>query len=365
MKKKYLLYILFLILFLVIGFYGGYLLATNNIVENLTPKDLLILFLSFILIQFLVINIHEFGHFLFGKLLGYQLIMYQIGPLAFTYENGKMKFRLKRAKGFAGLCAMIPSKDTNSLEKKHLFYYAGGIILNLLTGLASLLVLPFISSLNGQLSIFLFAGISILLGLTNLIPYQTSGNHFSDGKIIFGILRQDPNTVAMLTLQNTFTQLAGGIRPSKLIIEDSQLAGEHDPSLVLLQYFQAMDQDESARAIDLAKRLIKLLDKVPSVTLPGFYYELITAGILFNQPTWIETYYPLAEKTLKSDRDLNGERVKAYYSWYTGNETQALQHIEQAKSVANKFPIRGQIKMELMLIDKLAEKLQQNEQAVQ
>ena len=356
-KKKTLLFILFLIGCGGIGFVGGYFLANTGIASDLLISDLIISFLIFILIQFIAVNIHEFGHFLVGKILGYELVMYQIGLLSFTYENGKMKFQLKRAKGFAGLCAMIPPEGTNMLDKKHVFYYAGGIIINVLTGLLALIALPFVSNIYGQIFISVFSFASIVLGLANLVPYKTSGNHFSDGKYIIGILKQTPNVRSMLTIQNAFTQLAGGIRPKDLLIDTDQLLDHDDPSLLLLQYYQALDQNQQEQSIQLIEKIIDQIDAVPSVALPGFYYEILTAGILFNQPEWIETYYPIAEKSLHQDQDLNGARVKAYYAWYQENLERTKQNIEHAKAVAAKFPIRGQAEMELMLIENLQEKL--------
>ncbi|GAA4067184.1 M50 family metallopeptidase [Amphibacillus indicireducens] len=357
MKKKMIFYILFLIGCAGIGFVGGYFLANTEIAVDLSIQQLIISFLILIIVQFIAVNIHEFGHFLVGKILGYRLLMYQIGLLAFTYENGKMKFQFKRAKGFAGLCAMIPPMGTNMLDKKHVFYYAGGIIINVVTGLLALIGLPFISNLYGQIFIAIFSFISIVLGLANLVPYKTAGNHFSDGKFIVGILKQSPSVKSMLTIQNTFTQLAGGIRPKDLLIDTDQLLNQDDPTLLLLQYYQALDHNDQEQFIQLIEKIIDQIGHVPSVSLPGFYYEILTAGILSERTEWIETYYPLAEKSLNQDQDLNGARVKAYYAWHQGDFERVQQQIDHAKTVAPKFPIRGQAEMELMLINNLQEKL--------
>lgn len=357
MKKKTLFYILFLIGCAGIGFVGGYFLANNGIDSNLTFTELFIVLLIFLVVQFLVVNIHELGHFLVGKILGYRLIMYQIGILSFTYENGKMKFQFKRTKGFAGLCAMIPPLGTNMLDKKHVFYYAGGIIINVTTGLLALIGLPFISNMYGQIFIYIFSSFSIILGLANLIPFKTSGNHFSDGKFIVGILKQTASVRSMLTIQNTFTLLAGGIRPKELQIDTKQLLDHDNPTLLLLQYYQALDQNDHDRLGELVEKMIEQIEHVPSISLPGFYYEILTTGILADRPKWIETYYPLAEKSLTRDQDLNGARVKAYYAWYQGDFETVQQQINHAKKVAPKFPIRGQMMMELMLIENLQEKL--------
>jgi len=357
LKKKHLWLILFYLGCAAIGFFGAYFDLFSGLLDHLTIENALIYLLLFLISLFLVINIHEFGHFVFGKLLGYKLLMYQIGLLNFTYENGKMKFSFKKTKGFDGFCAMIPPKDASAFDKRNLLYYAGGIGFNVATGILALVALSITENPSLRSFIYIFAWMSIILGLFNLIPFKTAGNQFSDGKFIIGILRQNEHVSAMLALQNVVTQLAGGIRPKKLNFDHKELANFDDPSLFLLQYFHALDQENDDKAKELIEKLISRLDDVSSIALPGNYYEIITAGILFNQSEWIEKYYSLVEKTLNHDRDLNGERVKAYYAWYTGNQDQAKQHIERAKAVADKFPLRGQAEMELALLDRLEQKI--------
>src|SRR5690625_4281021 len=338
-----------------LGVYYGF-----SLIDDFTPENLLVFLLLIYVALFLIINIHEFGHFFFGKLLGYRLLMYQIGFLNFTYENGKMKFSFKKIKGFSGFCAMVPMKDTDMLDHKHVLFYSGGIIFNVATALVSLVALPFVSGIYVQGFIYIFSSLSILLGLINLMPFKTAGNQLTDGKFIIGIFKNDEHIRALLTLQNQTTKLAAGIRPKELSFDQEELAGFDDPSLLLMQYLQAMTQSNAQEPNRPNERIINLLDDVSSIALPAYYYEMITAGILFDQPEWVDTYYPLAEKTLKRDRDVNGERVKAYYAWYTENESQAKEHIEKARSVADKFPLQGQAKMELDLINRLERQMNLN-----
>ncbi|MBU5595129.1 hypothetical protein KQI76_08120 [Amphibacillus sp. MSJ-3] len=361
MKKKKLLSILMIALCVIIGFSIGIFLAIYDVSIDFTLTDIVILYLLLMLSLFCVINIHELGHYLFGKLLGYQLLMYRIGFLSFTYENGKMKFELIKNKGYSGLCAMVPPKGSDFRDKKHILYYGGGIIFNILSGLLILFALPFATNLYTKSFIYLFSLSSLLLGLINLIPFKTAGNQLSDGKIIFSMIKIEQTVPSMLATMNLYTQLAGGIRPKKLNFNLDYLTDTSDPSLLLLQYYQALDREDNDQIAQFANKLIQGIDDFSTIILPGIYNELITAGVLLNKPEWVTKYYALNEKTLTRDHDLNGERVKAHYYWYLGDFDQAKKHIKQAKAVANKFPIRGQISMEQLLIANLEKRLEQVE----
>lgn len=359
MKKKFIWKTLFYLVCAAFGFFGAYFGLFDIFFADLSLLNIGAFCLLFLISLFLIINIHEFGHFVFGKWLGYQLLMYQIGILNFTYENGKMKFSFKKTKGFDGFCAMIPSEGTNAFDKKHLLFYAGGIIFNIVTGVVALVIAPQLTNFYIRNFNYLFGFISIILAFINLVPFKTSGNQYTDGKYIIGIISGNQQVRGLLALQNVMTQLAGGIRPKQLNFDQNELGQFEDPTLDFLQYFQALDQGNDSLAKTQIEKIISKLDDVSSIALPGYYYEIITAGILFGQPDWVETYYPKAEKMLNLDRDLNGERVKAYYAWYKDNISQAKQHIKQAKAVADKFPFRGQAQMELSLINQLEAKIEQ------
>lgn len=358
MKKKNALSILLLVILVIIGFFAGIMIAKYDLIPNITLMDLIVYYLIFIISLFIVINLHELGHYLFGKLLGYRLIMYRVGPLSFTYVNDKMQFEWIKNKGYGGLCAMIPPSNADFNNRKHLLYYAGGVLVNFLTGLMILFALPYVSSHYLIGSIYIFSFSSLFLGVVNLIPFKTSGIN-TDGKIIFELLKKDDKASSIIATLNLSMQLTSGIRPGELHIDPELFTDTKDPTLLIFHYYQALDQGDDQQARHFAQQMIDHLDHFSAIVLPGIYNELITAGVQFNISEWVDQYYALNETSLNKDYDLNGERVKAYYAWYVGNSDQAKEHIEKAKAVANKFPIPGQVKMELMLLNNLEQKLTQ------
>ena len=172
-----------LLSFLAVSALGaGYLFGNNLTVQefiNSVPFiQLGIVILIAVYSSYVHIILHELGHYLFGKMTGYQLIYFQL-PY-FRYEAKKKTFSKlgNRIPGMMGQCLMQPPVKGTYKEKPYFLYLAGGLIVNFLT--ASLFywgsfIVP------GTIS-FTFFALSIppfLLFMANVLPYG-----FTDGGVI-------------------------------------------------------------------------------------------------------------------------------------------------------------------------------------
>lgn len=304
--------------------------------------------------QFLSVNIHEFGHFLFGKLFGYRLLSYRISFLTWNNENGKMKFSVIRNKGYGGLCAMLPPEQALADYKNGLFY-GGGVLFNLVSGVVFLLCGGLLSPDVEMLRLFfvIMGAVSLLVGLSNLIPV-IYGNNPSDGKIIWSLLLKKPFAQELLQLMKLSAQLTAGIRP-----RDLQLAvppDEDNPTyLTLLKmmylYFKVLDSRDYDGMRRYADLLLENIELFPHMSLPSLYYELCYMAAISGDAETARGYYEKGGKILQKDKDINGLRVKAYYAYYVEkNRQRALDFCEKALAVADKFPIKGQGLMEKDLV---------------
>ena len=72
--------ILFFIGCIVVGFLGGVFFGKTISLKSIgfRPIDFFIILISLYVWMFISINIHEFGHFIFGKKAKYKLIGYSI-----------------------------------------------------------------------------------------------------------------------------------------------------------------------------------------------------------------------------------------------------------------------------------------------
>jgi len=322
----------------------------------------LAIFIIFVLLAvFLQIYLHELGHLLGGKIAGYRLMSFRIGPLAWNYENGKLHFSLLPNKGYGGLCAMLPPAETVP-RYKEILYYSGGLLANFSTSLFALGLYFFRPEWPVFLRLFLisFALIGLALGLINALPFE-SLSLFTDGKIIWGILGKKPFASVLIRIQSTIQELAGGRRPRELDLPPLEIDGEGGMLylyLLLYHYFRAVDSGEEEKANELARELEKELSSFPPPLLPPIYYELTYRAAVEGEQEKARKYYAAAGSILQRDKDINGLRVKAYYVYYIDrNLSLAGELCREALEVWERFPLRGQALMERDLITELQKRI--------
>lgn len=358
--KKWLGIIIQVVVGMIIGFFGSLYAA-----EKLSAKWGrlgIIWFILFVYIgTFIQINIHEFGHYIFGKILGYKLMSYRIGIFTWNYENGKMKFSIIKNNGYGGLCAMLPPQQ--GLEGyKELLFYAGGILLNILTGLL-FIGLSFLLGISAIISSFFFilGIVGLFLGILNLISFFTE-NHPTDGKIIWSKILKKPFAEEMMAMNKMMSQLSAGIRPRDLNIDSSldiDKAEMFHRVVILYKYYKALDSNNLEDMEHNARILEENIEAFPAYSLPGLYYELCFLACISGDEEKAKKYYEKAGKILERDKDVNGLRVKAYFEYYINKDHKAAStHCDNALAVANKFPIRGQALMEEDLVKALKEKIE-------
>jgi len=85
---------------------------------------------------------------------GFQLLSYRILFLTWNYENGDIKFSVRKNVSYDGLCAMIPPTKSPS-QAFMLLFYAAGVIVNLLASVVCLAALIFNPLMNLGIRLFL------------------------------------------------------------------------------------------------------------------------------------------------------------------------------------------------------------------
>ena len=319
--------------------------------------QVVLFFLGIILALFVQINVHEFGHFLFGKLAGYRLISYRIGFLAWNYENGRMKFSVMRNKGYSGLCAMVPPEH-DLPNHKYGLYYAGGLMANVFFSTVLLAMAFWYPGLSpeGTTLLISWAAIGFALALINVLPF-TSQNTPTDGKILWSMLLNKPFARQLMDVQKMMTEMSAGVRPRDVQIpvltDTNDIAGLELFTLIYL-YYSALDSDNRELTLYYAALIEQNLERIPHHLLPAFYYELCFVGCITGDRDKARLYSNKAGKILQNDKDVNGLRVKAYYEYYVNDNVVLARKLgARALSVADKFPLKGQAAMERELVERL------------
>lgn len=174
-------------------------------------KDIFILkfgwiILSLVLSFELSIIIHELGHLIFGLLSGYRFssIRYR-NVLIKRDEFGKLKLFKQTILGTGGQCLMIPPEK----EDTPVFLYnAGGVILNLLFAVMTLLFLKLVFVSNFMIASFLwiFLNIHVLMAFVNWVSLKGVINDGENHRITKNNPKTKTSLIELLTYHAKLTE---------------------------------------------------------------------------------------------------------------------------------------------------------------
>lgn len=159
---------------------------------------------------FVHVLLHETGHLIGGLLTGYRFGSFQIGPLIWIAQDGRIRLRRYQVAGMGGQCLMVPPPMVDG-NFPHVVYNIAGPIANLLAAgvCGGLALLPDPGLVRLILVIFTVMG--LITGLTNLIPLR-SGTVHNDGANLASI-RGDADARRALWVQlQVMAASAAGVR---------------------------------------------------------------------------------------------------------------------------------------------------------
>ena len=153
-----------------------------------------------ILAVFVQIILHEGGHLIFGLATGYRFVSFRVGSLTLIKEGGKFRFKRFSISGTGGQCLLSPP-DKPYEQMPYFWYNAGGVLMNLLTGIIALILWISYPELPLPLHLFLLFSFicGFFLALMNGIPLKMSGITNDAYNLI--LMHRDLNTRKYLALQ--------------------------------------------------------------------------------------------------------------------------------------------------------------------
>jgi Zn-dependent protease len=152
------------------------------------PAGGLLWFFAFILVN---VALHEAGHAMVALAVGYKLQIVSIGPLSFSPDHSRVRFRFDLARLFesGGYIGASPVSDCN-LRLKEIAVVAAGPAANVLTGLILLAVfvsLPGTAWESWWWLVSLNAFIALGMAVTNLMPLG-----YCDGTMLLHLIWWTP-----------------------------------------------------------------------------------------------------------------------------------------------------------------------------
>lgn len=140
-------------------------------------KYILIL-LTLFLMLYSALLIHELGHFVVGRWLGYSFRFLIIGPVHFTKEKGKLTIALNTNSSNWGQCAMqVKFSDYETDRHRLVWYLAGGSLANLVIVLVGCILY----AITGSMLWLLLVLFHFAFGLVAIVPLKAEGGAYSDG----------------------------------------------------------------------------------------------------------------------------------------------------------------------------------------
>lgn len=124
---------------------------------------------------FFFVFFHEFGHFVFGKISGYEFVTFKVGPFEWKNDDGKIKFNIvPQNMMILGQCLMSPPKPKKKKTPKFFLYNAGGLIFSYLQCITSILIVLFVPLVYIKWFILPIILVGLFLTLNNSL-YSSNG----------------------------------------------------------------------------------------------------------------------------------------------------------------------------------------------
>ena len=234
----------------------------------------------------ITITIHEIGHLIAGKVVGFKFYMLTVGPFKIQRKGDRLQAGLNRHLNIGGgLTIMLP--ETEQYQDSDMFWFIlGGPLGNFfftLVSLATVLTLAMNSSdLAGSLTAYIVyttAFISLLLGVTALLP-ANSDLFESDGTQLLDLKRGGDKAAIKQKLMVLTLSVWNGTRPrdidkGKLDSLLEVTAGKTDTGALTVRLLSALyhlDSGQINEAEALIDDLVESLKKAGNVILEGTVY---------------------------------------------------------------------------------------------
>lgn len=227
---------------------GGYIKESgfDGMLVLYISACVLFIFTSF----FLHIVFHEMGHMIAGLIRGWSFLSFMVLGLTLSKTDGKFSISRFSIMGAGGQCLMMPPRNGDT-DFGIAFYNAGGVAINFILSLVSLLVFVFFQdsiSAIGNIFLVVFSIVGFFLALTNGIPHAMGGIP-NDGLNIVSLRKDRFSTDVFLSAMSIMGEMQRGKRIGE--VTDRYICDGHEIDFSNTIHTMAANLD-LARAMDLA-----------------------------------------------------------------------------------------------------------------
>lgn len=316
----------------------------------------LLLYFSF----FVQIFIHEAGHLIFGLLSGYKFVSFRIMTLTLVLDEGRIRIKWYKLAGAGGQCLMAPP-ETEYDRAPYKLYNAGGVILNFVTGVLTVLLLV-VCNVPYPLDVFLvfLSFWSFLSCLLNGIPMKVGG--MPNDAYNMRMAGRDPYSRKALYLQLRVNALQSSGMRLKEMSEDWFVApGQVDLGNSLHACIKFMAAGRCLDKLDFEKAKVCFQEiELSEDKLIPFYQKELRSELLFLEiagecrkevidrlyTAELQEYVKIYAKYMMSKIRL----LYAYALLVDRDPVKAGKLMSDAKKIQKRYPVKGDAESEMEIM---------------
>lgn len=316
----------------------------------------LLLYISF----FVQIFIHEAGHLIFGLLTGYKFVSFRVKSLTLVLDEGRLRIKWYRLGGSGGQCLMAPPDKEYDLVPYKL-YNAGGVILNFVAGLLSVLLLT-VCHVPYPLDAFLvfLSFWSFLFCFLNGIPMKVGG--IPNDAYNMRLMEKDLYSRKALYLQlKVNALLSSGMRlkemPEEWFIVPDQidLGNSLHACIKFMEGGRWLDKLDFENAKVCYQEIALSEDKLIPLYRKELQSELLFLEIVgkCRKEVIDRLYTPELRKYVKIYANYMMSKIRLLYAYallVEQDPVKAEKLMSDAKKLQNRYPVKGDAESEMEIM---------------
>ncbi|MFP7173885.1 zinc metalloprotease [Priestia filamentosa] len=323
-----------------------------------------ILITGLLLGGWLAITLHEVGHVIFGKLVGFEFILFTTGPIQVEKTLKGIALRENRNwTHIGGIAVMMPpSVEKKEMVNKQILYSAGGPILSLLFGLTGIILYKQIE----HVVLLSFAIMNLGILVVTMIP-MGKGGIGSDGYFILSLLKRNQKSLELMDEMLISKELLSSKKPSEWNMTYIKLAREKKPSVDnvlygMMIYYLEIEQNgiQSAKEKLSGYTSIPVTKKNKRALGTFIHMEQLAAFLMGYGEKQLHKIRKLQE-WLSPIEPISFYRGQAMIAHLQDKDLQALKNIKKTKEIIEKNEkTYGFLRVEKMLTNMVEELILSN-----
>lgn len=344
-------------------FFVKYIHSDKFYVEILNMALMILIFVIGFIIH---IILHEGGHLVFGLISGYDFVSFRVGSLTLIKEDGSFKFKRYSIPGTAGQCLMMPPEKKNE-DFPFILYNLGGALFNIIVSSITIVIALSLKELSWiKVILILTSGAGLIAAITNGIPLKIGGIA-NDGHNIMTMIRDKDSRDSFYLQLRVNGLLTSGIRIRDMDYDDFILKEDIDYknplnfSRIFINHNYHLDKCDfksAKEALDFGRRYV---NSTIAIYRMEWLSEVLFLELIgdYDSQRIEELYDENLKKYIEASKFmLNKKRIMmAYQLIYKKDKNTAIKYLQELKDLAKRYPVKGEVDMELMLGKFLQEKM--------